>query len=120
MPLPARKSRFGSTPTTLRYTSAGRARPSPRSTRSAPPFTLSALGWVRVRTFTPLASHHRWISALAVGFIIRRTMYPLRTRIVRSTPRESRPSMMMQPTNPAPICTMCVPGRALAMMVRAS
>ena len=33
-----------------------------------------ALGWVRVRIFTPFASHQRWISPLAVGFIMRRTM----------------------------------------------
>ena len=56
----------------------------------------------------------------AVGLIIRETMRPLRISTVRSAPRLTSPSMMMQPMKPAPICTTRVPGLIAASSARAS
>ena len=97
--------------------SAGSSSPPSSTTRSSPPSDRSSLGRVFTRMRTPLDSHQRRIMPLAVGFIIRETMRPLRTRMVRSTPMCTRPCMMMHPTKPAPICTMRVPGFAIFMKV---
>ena len=93
--------------------------PSSVAARRSPRGAIDAT-FVPVRTWMPLRSHHVLIIAPAPSVIIRGTMRLPVSTIVSRTPLAASASMMMQPMNPAPICTTSAPGFATARILRAS
>ena len=93
---------------------------SSRATRFEPPPCSIPSTLAEVCTVMPLLSHHRLRCPPAVSSSIRGTIRFSISTTVRSTPRRTSASRMMQPMKPAPISSTGAPLRARLRMWRAS